>query len=170
MPRYLVNVDGQDYDVELEYRAGGYKARIDGTPVNLTSHPLSETRSVLLVDDRSFEVDIHSDGFDDARTVFMLGVEIPVRVEGYHLARLRRTAGMTTDHSIQKSLPAPMPGLILEVKVSDGDKVAKGDPLVIIEAMKMENVIKAPADGVVKTVNVAQGDSVEKGDQMLEFE
>jgi len=170
MPRYLVSVEGEEYDIELEYRADGYRARVNGAPVRVTSHQLGETRSVLLVDDRCFEVDVHSNGVDDTRTVFMLGIEIQARVEGYHLAKLRSTAGMTAEQSVQKKFAAPMPGLILELKVAPGDKVAKGDPLVVIEAMKMENVIKAPGDAVIKAVKVSKGDSVEKGDQMLEFE
>ncbi len=170
MPRYLVNIDDKEFDIELEYRSDGYRATVDGVEARVACHRLGETRSVLLVDDRSFEVDVSSDGFEDTRTVFMLGTEIPAKVEEYHLAKLRRTAGMTTEVSVQKKLMAPMPGMILEVKVKPGDKVAKGDPLVVIEAMKMENVIKAPGEAVVKSVDVAQGASVEKGDQMLEFE
>lgn len=62
---------------------------------------------------------------------------------------------------------APMPGKIVGVKVKAGDQVSKGDVLVILEAMKMENEICAPKDGVVATVNVAVGDSVEGGDVLV---
>ncbi|UII28828.1 acetyl-CoA carboxylase biotin carboxyl carrier protein subunit [Fulvivirga maritima] len=64
---------------------------------------------------------------------------------------------------------APMPGLILQVKVSEGDEVKEGDPLMILEAMKMENVLKAPGDGVIKAVNVSEGDSVEKNQVLVQF-
>jgi len=63
-----------------------------------------------------------------------------------------------------------MPGLVLAVKTSSGDRVAKGQALLIIEAMKMENIIKAPADGIVKEVRVSGGTSVEKDDTLVEFE
>lgn len=65
---------------------------------------------------------------------------------------------------------APMPGLILDIMVSDGDTVSKGDSLLILEAMKMENVIKAEADGIVKSVNLAKGDTVEKNQLIIEME
>jgi len=65
---------------------------------------------------------------------------------------------------------APMPGLVLEVNVKAGDEVAKGDALLILEAMKMENVLKSPGDGVVKNVAVSQGDAVEKGQLLIEME
>ncbi len=170
MSRYLVKIDDKEYDLHLEYRADAYEVSVDGAPVRVTNHRLGETRSVLLVEDRSFEVDVRSNGLADSKTVFMLGVEIPVEIEEYQLAQLRKTAGMKSGPSVEKKLKAPMPGLILEVKVASGDKVSKDQPLIVIEAMKMENVIKASGDAVVKSVDVSKGASVEKGDQMLEFE
>ena len=65
---------------------------------------------------------------------------------------------------------APMPGLVLEVNVSPGDTVTKGDSLFILEAMKMENVIKAQGEGVVKNVRIKQGDAVEKAQLLIEME
>ncbi len=58
---------------------------------------------------------------------------------------------------------APMPGMIIEYLLNDGDKVTKGDPVIILEAMKMENSLTAPADGVVKGIKFSSGDSVAKG-------
>jgi acetyl/propionyl-CoA carboxylase alpha subunit len=68
-----------------------------------------------------------------------------------------------------KDLKAPMPGLILDIKVAEGQTVQKGDPLIILEAMKMENIIKAPADGTVKQIKARKGDSVEKNQVLLSF-
>ena len=65
------------------------------------------------------------------------------------------------------SVAAPMPGKILGVKASVGQSVKKGDVLIILEAMKMENEIVAPSDGTVATVNVANGDSVESGKTLM---
>jgi biotin carboxyl carrier protein len=67
------------------------------------------------------------------------------------------------------NIKAPMPGLIIDLKVKAGDSVKQGDQLLILEAMKMENIIKSPGEGTVKTVKVKKGDSVEKGQVMLEF-
>ena len=61
------------------------------------------------------------------------------------------------------AVSAPMPGTILKVNVQNGAAVKKGDVLMVLEAMKMENEIMAPADGTVASVNVAQGASVEAG-------
>ena len=66
-----------------------------------------------------------------------------------------------------EKVAAPMPGTIVSVNVSDGQSVKKGDVLVILEAMKMENEIMAPRDGVVASVNTAKGSSVNSGDVLL---
>ena len=62
---------------------------------------------------------------------------------------------------------APMPGKILEIKVKVGDVVKKGDPLVVLEAMKMENEIYAPCDGTITSISVSQGQQVAAGDTLL---
>jgi biotin carboxyl carrier protein len=67
-------------------------------------------------------------------------------------------------------LKAPMPGLVLEVSVEGGQQVSKGDGLLILEAMKMENVIKSPTDGVIKSISVNKGETVEKNQLILNFE
>jgi biotin carboxyl carrier protein len=66
-------------------------------------------------------------------------------------------------------LKAPMPGLVLKVLVKDGDTVIKGDNLIILEAMKMENIIKSPIDGTVKNIRIQEGDKLEKNQVMIVF-
>lgn len=66
-------------------------------------------------------------------------------------------------------LKAPMPGLVLNIMVREGDEVKKGDSLLVLEAMKMENIIKAPSDAVVKKVEVAKGDKIEKNTVLIHF-
>ena len=66
-------------------------------------------------------------------------------------------------------LKAPMPGMVLKVFVTEGAEVKKGDNLFILEAMKMENIIKAPDDVVVKTIKIIPGGKVEKGQVLLQF-
>ena len=62
-----------------------------------------------------------------------------------------------------EQITAPMPGTVLSVKVSNGQAVKKGDVLVVLEAMKMENEIYAPCDGTVASVSVSNGEAVESG-------
>jgi biotin carboxyl carrier protein len=67
------------------------------------------------------------------------------------------------------NVKAPMPGLIIDMKVKAGDTVKAGDQLLILEAMKMENILKSSGDGVVKSVKVKKGDTVEKNQVLIEF-
>lgn len=68
-----------------------------------------------------------------------------------------------------KEIKAPMPGLILDIKVAPGDPVKKGDVVLVLEAMKMENSIKSPGDGLVKDVKVVLKQSVEKNQVLIQF-
>jgi len=67
-----------------------------------------------------------------------------------------------------EAVPAPLPGLILRVEVKEGDSVQAGQPLLVMEAMKMENVVAAPYQGKVRKIFVGDGDSVGEGDPLVE--
>lgn len=67
-------------------------------------------------------------------------------------------------------LKAPMPGLVLSIKTEVGKDVKKGDPILILEAMKMENVIKSPTDGIIKTINIVEKQAVDKNQILITFE
>jgi biotin carboxyl carrier protein len=68
------------------------------------------------------------------------------------------------------AIKAPMPGLILEISVEVGQSVKENDPLLILEAMKMENSFLSPRDGVIKSITVQKGNAVDKGQLLIEFE
>jgi biotin carboxyl carrier protein len=74
---------------------------------------------------------------------------------------------MSTKANVVK---APMPGLVLRVQVKVGDAVKKGDALLVLEAMKMENVIKAEGEGIVKAIKVNEKQAVEKNTLLIEME
>lgn len=81
--------------------------------------------------------------------------------------------GMGMQHKSAKKInhvKAPMPGLIQSISVGAGDQVRKDDILLVLVAMKMENVIKAAGDGIVKSLKVSAGETVEKNQVILEFE
>lgn len=69
-----------------------------------------------------------------------------------------------------KELKAPMPGLVLEFRVVPGDKVVEGDALVVLEAMKMENILKSPGEATVKSIEVTKGQAIEKNQVLITFE
>jgi biotin carboxyl carrier protein len=82
------------------------------------------------------------------------------------LEKMGMNAGASAKAMVIK---APMPGLIIDLKVKAGDEVKPGDALLILEAMKMENIIKSPGQGIVKNIKAKKGDSVEKNQVIIEF-
>lgn len=85
--------------------------------------------------------------------------------------QLIKAMGFTVGASKQvNEIKAPMPGLILDINVSVGDEIKEDDPLLILEAMKMENSILSPRNGIIKFIGVAKGEAVDKGVLLVEFE
>jgi len=78
--------------------------------------------------------------------------------------------GMGNNSKNLKDLKAPMPGKVLEILVNGGQEVKKEQALIVLEAMKMENVIKSPGDGTIKAISVQKGNTVEKNQVLINFE
>ena len=68
-----------------------------------------------------------------------------------------------------KDVKAPMPGLVVDIRVKEGDQIKKGDALVVLQAMKMENILKCPADVTIKKVHVKKDDAIEKNQLIISF-
>ncbi len=84
---------------------------------------------------------------------------------------LLKNLGIDYSDSLKvKEVKAPMPGLVLDVMINQGDTVKKGDNLLVLEAMKMENNIKSPSDGMVKSITVSKGKAVEKNEVLVLFD
>lgn len=107
------------------------------------------------------------------------GVGVEVAIEGFRYqvevldelrARLARLAGTGRGHHARRELKAPMPGLVLSVNCAPGERVARGQPLVVLQAMKMENELGVPQDGTVQSVLVQSGQTVEQGQTLLVVE
>jgi len=83
---------------------------------------------------------------------------------------LLKSLGMESNGATKiVDIKAPMPGIVLEVSVKVGQEVKKGDKLIVLEAMKMENILKSPSDGIVKACTVKKGASVEKNQVLINF-
>ncbi len=68
-----------------------------------------------------------------------------------------------------KEMKAPMPGLVVDVRVKEGGTVQKGDALVVLQAMKMENILKSPADATIKKIHIKKDDTIEKNQLLISF-
>ena len=124
----------------------------------------------IIKDNISYSVELVAADFETKKlTIKVNGEKFEVAAKDKFDILLKKL-GMNNKASTQlKELKAPMPGLIMELKVTEGQEVKKGDTLLILEAMKMENIIKSPGDGTVKSIKVRQGDSVEKNSVLILF-
>ena len=95
--------------------------------------------------------------------------EILVSIEDRFDILLKQLGMDSVNNKKVNEVIAPMPGLVLSLNVSLGDSVAQGDSLLVLEAMKMENIIKSPSDGIVKSIEVVSSQAVEKNQVLIRF-
>ncbi len=160
--KYIAIVKDQEYTIEIDPDKG---ILIDDVPHEIDFRRLpSGGVTSLLMDNRSISAVIEEMG--DYWDVLRPGELYAVRVQderAYRLERMR-PSGVAVDG--EAMVISPMPGIIVAVPVAVGDIVQRGDKVIILESMKMENELRAPCDGVVTHVLVAPGGAVEK-DQPL---
>ena len=160
--KYIAIVKDQEYTIAIDPDKG---ILIDDVPHEIDFRRLpSGGVTSLLMDNRSISAVIEEMG--DYWDVLIAGELYAVRVQderAYRLERMR-SSGVAVDG--EAMVISPRPGIIVAVPVAVGDIVQRGDKVIILESMKMENELRAPCDGVVTHVLVAPGGAVEK-DQPL---
>jgi biotin carboxyl carrier protein len=143
---------------------------INNTPVDWNLVRISDGYFHIIFKNQSYRAEVvKADHTTKTFSIKINGKIIPVTVKDRFDLLLEKMGmnGAAANKAIV--IKAPMPGLIIDLKVKPGDVVKAGDQLLILEAMKMENIIKAPGEGTVKTVKAKKGDSVEKNQVLIEF-
>ena len=126
-------------------------------------------RYLLRVGTKLYKID--NVGYDGSVITFSInGKWTSVQVKDEQELLLDRLGFKSGDAAGEGILKSPMPGKILDIMIAEGDTVTKGQPLAILEAMKMENELKAPIDGTVVSIQVEAGQSLEKNSPILELE
>lgn len=152
--------------VEIEEKNNSFKA---GNLEGEYQFIIQNGRNLLRVGTKLYKIDNVS--YDGSNIEFSInGKWVQVSVKDDQDLLLDRLGFKTGDAVTEGSLKAPMPGKILDILVNEGDEVTKGQPVVILEAMKMENELKAASDGVVTSISVKVGQSLEKNSPILEIE
>jgi propionyl-CoA carboxylase alpha chain len=153
-------VDGQEVAVAYRFRRDGVEIAVDGEPLAVTLGSATPERVVLTVDGVQRAFTVH-------RTDDAVYVDDP---DGSAvLARVPRFPDPNA-HAVAGSLLAPMPGAVVRVAAAAGAAVTAGQPLVVLEAMKMEHTVAAPCDGVLTALHVKAGDQVESGQALAVVE
>lgn len=164
MNKLTVTIDNRSFEVEVSANRsvpGEYTILVDGAPltVYVPDHDRPELADWMLVDGRPYELVMPS----DLSSVQIYNGRYAVTVRDQETHSVRPASG-------DGRVKAPIPGLIARLNVDVGQAVESGQPLLVLEAMKMENEIRAPKSGVVRQVAVKPGQTVTLGELLLEVE
>lgn len=166
--KYEVSVNGASHDVVLrgdgvEYGSDTVRAHLEG------ERPGTPVR-VITINGRAHSLLARRHAERGRYTLWIDGYRYDVEALDERTRAIRALAVDKEKHSGPAPLTAPMPGLVVRVNVQVGDAVSAGQPLVSIEAMKMENELRAKAAGTVKAILVSEGTAVEKDAVLVELE
>jgi biotin carboxyl carrier protein len=160
--KYEVTVNGKVYQVEVN-RDG--QVVLDGQIMAVDFSQIGSGLYSLLVNNESFEALVEGQNSD--WRVLLMGDLYEVQVADERDQMIRARSTLSVPDTGELAIKAPLPGLVVQVPVSVGQAVSKGDKLVILESMKMENELRAPRDGKIERVNVEAGQSVEQGQTLV---
>ncbi len=161
--KYYATVDDNEYIIEVV----GDEIVVNGDRYDVDFREVSGVGMVSLIINHHSLESIVEDQEDGTSNVLIKGELYSVKVQDERAYRLAQARGLVQDVSGDAAVKSPMPGIIIATPVAVGDTVAKGEAIVILESMKMENELKSPRDGVVLSVEVSAGDSVEKGHALV---
>lgn len=142
---------------------------LNGTHNDADLIKLSDGKYHLIKDDKSFTIEVVS---QEGKTISLLvnGKRYTCEVKDKLDIQLNKMGISVGAATAENELKAPMPGLVLDIKVSIGQEVKAGESMVVLEAMKMENILKAAGDVTIKDIKVKSGQNVEKNAVLIEFE
>lgn len=165
--RYYVTLKGEERVVDLREGTGGaVHVELDGTPVVADLTRLESSLYSLLLDGHSREMVLERDG--EKVAVYLDGERIDTVVRDELSRALSAVTGPVAAGASE--VLAPMPGVVVAIPVKPGDVVEAGQPVIVVEAMKMQNELGAEAAGVVVSIEVQVGSTVSGGDVLVRLE
>ncbi len=161
--KYFTTIADTVYEIKVQKDGTIF---VDGTPHQVQQEPFSPNASSLLIGNRSHEVVVVGNR-EGLYEVVISGEKHEVLVQDELTYRVAQAQEAAAANMGEVTIKSPMPGLIIDVPVAVGDKVTKGQTLIILESMKMENELKSPRDGIVLKIETETGASVEKGQNLV---
>jgi glutaconyl-CoA/methylmalonyl-CoA decarboxylase subunit gamma len=163
--RYFVSLDGSEIAVDVVVTAGGvYEVHMDGQRVDADVVVLPDALSVRI---GHRMLDLALEGAPPTVGVTAVGMRTNVQVQS---ERARAASFGAVRGALSGAVVSPMPGRVVKVLVAEGADVQSDQPVVVVEAMKMENELRAPKAGKVTKVSAQAGDRVEAGTILLEID
>ena len=163
---YSVSINNEIFKVEKD----GEGLLVNGAPLHWDLKKINSTTFHILLNQVSHSVELlNVDNEQKLLTIKINNKVTSIYVKDRFDLLLEKLGMNKKVGKLINDIKAPMPGLILDIRVEVGDSITKGDPLLVLEAMKMENILKSANDGVVKAILVGKGDSVEKNQVLIQF-
>lgn len=160
---------GTNQQWEVDYRSAD-AVTLNSEPFAWDIVALGDGRYHILYEGRSFNAEVVEADYAAKNIVLKLnGQRVELQAKDRFDLLLERLGMANAASAKVNELKAPMPGLIVDIRVQPGQAVQKGDPLLVLEAMKMENILKAPADGTVGSLKISLRDNVQKGQVLVQF-
>ncbi len=164
---YKVKVNDQ-FLFEIENKDSAFL--VNGEQVQLDVSTLSHNNTHVLYQNTSFNTElVEINKAEKTCKIKVNGNTYQISIEDQFDVLLKQLGLDNLTSNKISEIKAPMPGLVLKVLIEENTEVKKGDNLLILEAMKMENILKSSTDGVIKKVLVKQGDKVEKNQILVQF-
>ena len=160
--KYVTTIGARRYTIEINRDD---QITIDGVTHPIDLRAIDEATFSLLIDNTSLEALVEKSNGEIE--VLLHGRLYTATVEDERASRLTQSSGGLHAGSGEVTIKSPMPGLIVAVAVSEGQAVKKGQTVVVLESMKMENELKAPRDGTIASIKVAPRQSVEQGQPLV---
>ncbi len=161
--KYVTTIGGTEFTVEVLDKN---HVILNGKVMDVNFETISgQPVYSLVIDGKSYEAYVYEG--EDQWQVLLLGQQYPAKVEDERERRLRAAAGGRPSESGEFQLKAPMPGLVVNVPVQEEQHVEKGQVLLVLESMKMQNELRSPRAGKVSRIRVKAGQSVEQRQVLL---
>jgi biotin carboxyl carrier protein len=166
---YFAYIDNKQYRIEISQNGSGLAVSVDNKPVDLRDQKVEQNHMVsFFLNGKYHQIEITST--EDGLLCWSGSQSVTCQLIDEKTARYAQIANSQTGTIKAHNLLAPMPGLIIKVEKEIGQSVAKGDGLIIMEAMKMENELKAMHAGIIKQIHVQAGQTVDKNQILITFE
>src|SRR5512146_3109338 len=161
---YITTIGNREFNIEVIDKN---HVSVKGTVMSVDFESISgQPVFSLLIDGKSYEAFVNPDE-DDQWQVLLYGRQYEAKVEDAREKRLRAAGGASAQGSGEFQLKAPMPGLVVAVPVQESQDVEKGQVLLVLESMKMQNELRSPRAGKVQRIKVKPGESVEQRQVLL---
>lgn len=144
---------------------------LNGEAFNWEVAAINATTYHVIKDNKSYRIELlEKDSATKTYVIKVNGKKIPLKIADQYDQLLHKLGMDDLNTAKVDELKAPMPGLVINTNVVVGQEVSTGDALMVLEAMKMENVLKSPTDGIIKSIEVEKGIAVEKNQVLITFE